>query len=98
MNLTIKEQDETIVTRISGRFDTAAAQEVDMQPLIQLADKKIIFDCAEMEFISSAGLRQLLTLYRECKAKNGEIVMRNVAPGVMRVFQVAGFKPLFAFE
>ncbi len=98
MKLTIIEKENVIESKIVGAFDTAATKTVDMQPLLDNADKKIVFDCSEMEFITSAGLRLLLALSKECLNKGGSIVLKGVAPAVMRVFQVAGFTQFFTFE
>lgn len=98
MKLTIIEKEEMIEGKIVGAFDTAATKTIDLQPFMNNADKKIVFDCSEMEFITSAGLRLLLSLSKECLDKGGNIVLKDVDPAVMRVFQVAGFTQFFTFE
>lgn len=98
MKLDISEKEGILTGRISGRFDTLAAKEVDMKPFLDNADKTLCFDCTEMDFISSAGLRHFLALYNECRAKGGSIVLKGIVPDVMRVFKVAGFTSFFTFE
>lgn len=85
------EIDGVVYGTLSGRLDTIAAQSADIGEFIANADKKIVFDCSELNFISSAGLRLLLSIYKECRSKGGNITLKSVSPSVMRVFQVSGF-------
>ena len=96
--LNFREIDGVVYGTLSGRLDTVAAQSTDISEFIANADKKILFDCSELNFISSAGLRLLLNLYKECRGKGGSITLKSVPPTVMRVFQVSGFTTMMAFE
>ena len=96
--LDFREIDGVVYGTLSGRLDTVAAQSTDISEFIANADKKILFDCSELNFISSAGLRLLLTLYKECRGKGGSITLKSVSPTVMRVFQVSGFTTMIAVE
>ncbi len=96
--LNFKEINGVVYGTLSGRMDTVAAQSVDISKFIANADKRILFDCSDLNFISSAGLRLLLTLYKECHGKGGGITMKSVSPSVMRVFQVSGFTSMMTFE
>ena len=96
--LNYQEIDGVVYGNLSGRLDTVATQSTDISEFIANADKKIVFDCSELNFISSAGLRLLLALYKECRIKGGSITLKSVSPSVMRVFQVSGFVNMMAFE
>ena len=85
------EIDGVVYGTLSGRLDTIAALSADIGEFIANADKKIVFDCSELNFISSAGMRLLLSIYKECRSKGGNITLKSVSPSVMRVFQVSGF-------
>lgn len=98
MELNFNESEGIVRGTFTGRLDTAAAQVTDISEFLANADKKIVFDCSKLEFISSAGLRLLLALYKECRAKGGSITMKSVCPSVMRVFKVSAFTNLFSFE
>ena len=52
--------------------------------------EKLIVDLAELRYISSAGLRELLGVM-QIMEEQGEMVVRNVRPEVMDVFEVTGF-------
>ncbi|MDO5447303.1 MAG: STAS domain-containing protein [Prevotellaceae bacterium] len=98
MDLNFKELGGIVYGEFNGRLDTAAAHATDINEFIDNADKKIVFDCEKLEFISSAGLRILLALYKECRKKGGSITLKSVVPSVMRVFQVSGFANMFTIE
>lgn len=92
--------DGTIVSTLKGRLDTVSSPEfaVSMMPLLDNADKHIILDCGELEYVASSGLRQLLLLRKQTIAMGGDITLRNVQDSVRQVFTIAGFTPLFSFE
>ena len=101
MELTIKQTDEATYTGIlNGRLDTAAANQfsLDMQTLMDNADKHIVLDCSGLEFISSSGLRLLLMLRKQTIAKGGDITIKNISQEVKNVFTITGFFSLFNFE
>lgn len=98
MELNFRESDGIVYGSFDGRLDTMAAQDTDFSEFLANADKKIVFDCTNLTFISSAGLRQFLALFKECRAKGGSITLKTVSPSVMRVFQVSGFVNMFTIE
>lgn len=100
MTLTILETESNTLTGVfSGRLDTAAAIQIanEIQPLLDHADRNIILDCNNLEFISSSGLRLLLTLHKAAKAKGGTITLKGVSENVMEVLNITKFSTLFKF-
>lgn len=93
-----KEQDgNQLVVRFAGRLDTAAAAEItpEIQALEEQADKHIILDCAELEYISSSGLRLFLTLRKASASKGGKLQVRAINADIRQVFMMTGFISLF---
>lgn len=97
MTLEIIETENEMKGILSGRLDTAASQQfsADMQPLVEHADKHIILDCTNLEFISSSGLRLFLTLRKASMAKKGEVTLLGMKPDVKQVFALTGFLSMF---
>lgn len=97
MNIQIEQEGNTIVARLAGRLDTAAAAEItpDIQALAEQADKHIVLDCSELAYISSSGLRLFLTLRKESAAKGGKLQVRNINADIRQVFMMTGFISLF---
>lgn len=100
MTLEIKPQDDQIVGVLTGRLDTLASTDFarDMQPLLDAADKHIVLDCNNLEFISSSGLRLFLSLRKETIAKGGDVTITGVNGEIRSVFMLTGFYSLFKFE
>ena len=100
MTLTITPTEKQMIAQLSGRLDTAAAQQfsIDMQPLLDNADKDIVMDCNELTFISSSGLRLFLALRKETIAKGGNVTIKGVSAEIKQVFTITGFYSLFNFE
>jgi len=100
MKITIEEQaDYTLVTLI-GSLDTATAIEADsiFKPITEGEGKDIVFECEQLEYIASSGLRILLDVLKKNKAKGHKVVLRNVNDDIKNVFNITGFINLFEFE
>ena len=97
MTINIDKDGNSIVVRLAGRLDTAAAVEItpNIQALAEQADQHIILDCTELEYISSSGLRLFLTLRKESASKGGKLQVRNINADIRQVFMMTGFISLF---
>lgn len=100
MTLEINIDGNAVNAVVAGRLDTAASTQfaADMQPLLDNADKTIVLDCSQMEFISSSGLRHFLSIRKQTIAKGGKVVIKGVSADVKQVFTITGFYSLFEFE
>jgi len=97
MEMKIQQDGNQIIARLKGRLDTAAAAEItpNIEALADQADKHIVLDCTELEYISSSGLRLFLTLRKESSAKGGKLQVRNINADIRQVFMMTGFISLF---
>ena len=59
--------------------------------------ESLIFEFEALEYISSAGLRVLLSSQKQMN-KQGEMVIRNVRPEIMEIFDVTGFSDILTIE
>lgn len=81
---------------VSGRLDTMTAPEFDSAvPGADCIDSDVTIDCREMEYISSAGLRSLITLLKNTKSAGHDLEITNLSPAVRPVFDMTGFSSLF---
>ena len=101
MKTTIQEFDENIIVTMIGSLDTAAAIETEqtLKPVTapEVA-KDIVFECQELEYIASSGLRILLDVLKKTKARGKRVVMRNLNEEIKNVFKITGFINLFECE
>ncbi len=82
----------------AGRLDTTTAPELEAVLKESLADvNELVFDLSGLEYISSAGLRVLLSAQKTMD-KSGRMTVRNVNELVMEVFEVTGFSDILTIE
>lgn len=100
MNITIQETDAKIIATLSGELDTAAAQEAEkqLQPLLDSKGKEVVLDCTKLEYISSSGLRVLLSILKQAQSVGSRVVLKNVNDVIRDVLELTGFISIFEFE
>lgn len=91
--------NEEINFALVGRLDTTTAPSLDAAIAEVMPNaKKIIFDFAQLEYLSSAGLRVILSTQKTIAAKNGEFIIRHVNDTIMDVFDMTGFTSILTIE
>lgn len=100
MKTSIVESGNKLIARFSGRLDTPAAVQTaeDVKPLLEAANREIILDCTELEYISSSGLRIFLSIRKEASAHGSKVIVRNINDDIRQVFMMTGFVSLFTIE
>lgn len=93
MDITISKDGNKTLAVLSGRIDTtnAAQFQEDIKPLMEDETPDIEFDCTNMDYTSSQGLRLFLMLQKSVNAHKGQMVMKNMKPQVKEVFDITGF-------
>jgi anti-anti-sigma factor len=84
-------QDTGAVTvKLTGSLDTATASELEKQlaPVLAGAVKDIVFDLAQLKFISSAGLRVFSSTRKTLKERGGQAVFIHMQPQIQEVFEI----------
>lgn len=91
MTITNKKNDEQLKVSVEGRLDTTTAPQLE-KFLNGNADgvKELTVDLEKLEYISSAGLRVLLSAHKKM-SKVGTMKVINVRDEVMEVFDMTGF-------
>ena len=83
---------------LQGRLDTTTSPQLENELKTALDGvTELIFDLAGLEYISSAGLRVLLSAQKTMN-KQGSMTIRNVNSDVMDVFDVTGFVDILNIE
>ena len=91
MTIEIKKNQEQTIIEIVGRLDTITAPALDKTINEDLGDtQNLVLDVKGMVYISSAGLRVLLSAQKKMQ-KIGSMKVINVCEAVMEVFEMTGF-------
>ena len=93
-----EEGDKTIVDVI-GRVDTTtvADLEKEVMPIVEDVDD-LVFNFENLEYISSAGLRLLLSIQKKMNQKSGKFALRNINEFVQEVLDMTGFADIITVE
>ena len=98
MQINKTKNDSNLTLALTGRLDTNTA------PLLEaeLGDgldgvTDLVLDFASLEYISSAGLRVILSAQKEMNAR-GKMVIKNVCADIMDVFDITGFSDILTIE
>ena len=98
MEITAKQFKNCDMLVISGRIDSSTAPQLTeaLEGVTDSGRYKIVLDMTNLEYMSSAGFRALLSSQRVCKRYNrGEIVLVSVPERVQEALELAGFTELF---
>lgn len=98
MEITSKQFKSCDLVQVTGRVDSSTAPQLTeaLEAITEAGRFKIVLDCSELEYMSSAGFRALLTGQRTCKRYNrGELVLAAVPVRVSEALELAGFTELF---
>ena len=90
-----KRPPDGAVLRLEGRLDTPSApsaQEAFLKVASEYAD--ITLDFANLSYVSSAGLRALLSLQKQVNRTGGDLTLTNVSAAIMEVFELTGFSAM----
>ena len=100
MSATIFEKQGSLLTvRPEGRLDTAGAPELGRELQPRLTDvQELIMDFERVEYISSAGIRILLTADQTVEEHGGSMKLIHVSDLVKEIFEVTGFVDILTIE
>ncbi len=98
MNIIKKTNGSELTIGLEGRLDTTTSPELTKELDSSLEGvTKLVFDLAKLEYISSSGLRVLLSAQKTMNA-NGSMTVINVSEMVMEVFEITGFTDILTIE
>jgi anti-sigma B factor antagonist len=98
MEIKVTQYKHCDLVKVSGRVDSLTAPKLseELNKIMSNGRYKIAIDLSEDQFLSSAGLRALISAQKNCKRYNrGEVVLANVPEFILGVFELAGFTSIF---
>ena len=98
MNINQEKEGTTLTITLDGRLDTMTAPKLEEVLCTSTDDvEKLILDLEKLEYISSAGLRVILSAQKRMN-KQGRMTVRKVKPEIMEIFEVTGFLDILNIE
>ena len=98
MNIQQEKNGNQLTVALEGRLDTMTAPELEAA-LKEALDgvEELTFDLAKLEYISSAGLRVLLSAQKTMN-RQGSMTVKNANEIIMEIFDVTGFADILTIE
>ena len=98
MNINIEKENGITILTIEGRLDTTTAPELEKTINNEGESlENLVLDFKGVDYISSAGLRVLLTAQKKMNAQ-GSMELRNVSEAVMDIFEMTGFAEILVIK
>ena len=97
MDIELSRLGKAVVVGVKGRVATedAGLFEARCDQYIQKGEKSLVFDFTDLEYLSSSGLRGILSVSKKLKAIGGKLVIAGVRGKVQEIFDIAGFTSMF---
>jgi anti-anti-sigma factor len=90
--------DQAVVVCVEGRVDASNATLFEGHCKRQMTDhqrRSLVLDMSKVEYLSSAGLRAILSLGKQTQAGGGKLVLCGLSGVVREIFAISGFLNLF---
>lgn len=98
MNIDKKQNGDSLLVSLEGRLDTTTAPQLEAALRTDISGiKELEFDFSALEYISSAGLRVLLSAQKVMN-KQGKMTIKNVNEDIMDIFEITGFVDILSIE
>jgi anti-sigma B factor antagonist len=97
MELIEKKTEKCMIIGIKGRLDTINYSILEKR-LTELLDQnidRILINCAQMDYVSSSGLRILLMALKRITMIKGKFVLCNLQENIREIFEISGFTTIF---
>lgn len=90
-------ENDVVSVRAEGRLDAATVSifEQAMQQLLDGRHYRLVVDLGSVSYISSSGLRAMITARRQARAQGGDMLLCCMSPRVRQVFDMMGFSSVF---
>ena len=98
MTINKEKTSDALTVSLKGRLDTTTAPQLEKELKPELPGiRKLVLDLTDLTYISSAGLRVLLSS-QKIMNKQGEMIVRGAGEDVMDIFEITGFTNILNIE
>lgn len=98
MQITTQESGAVSVVAVSGRVDSATAPDLEaaLKRLVDAEKTQLVLDLLSVEYMSSAGLRAMVSTLKSVKRVNGDLRIASPSQRVEEVLRLAGLTAIFS--
>lgn len=98
MNVTKDTKNDKKIIRLDGRLDATSVPQVEEFLNVEINGKSLIvvIDFSKVDYLSSAGMRLLLSCSKRMRGKNGELRIHSIQDDVKEIIQMAGFEKVLS--
>ncbi len=93
MHIQEEKQGEIFILTISDHLDTASSTVLESRLLgsIDQGERRVLVDCAPLDYVNSAGLKVFLLAAKKLEALGGRLILCGLTPSVLMIFEMIGF-------
>lgn len=94
VELSTEKKEEVLILRVGGRLDAVSSPQLEKQVMESINEGnhlKVLMNFENVDYLSSAGMRLLLSTTKKLKSKDGKFVICAINDSVMEVIKMAGF-------
>lgn len=99
LSVDIEENDPSFVAvRVEGRVDATSSPGLEQKiaPYLEKPSPKVLLDFARVDYLSSAGMRLLLSVSKKAKSSGGLVAICSLGEEVLEIIKMAGFERILA--
>lgn len=100
MEIDHRVENGILIVTISGRLDAATSPvaEETIKKTMEGEENLLLFDLSSLEYLSSGGLRVILSTAKEIKRREGKVALCCLNPYVNEIFEVSGFASMIPIK
>jgi anti-anti-sigma factor len=98
MEISEDRKADAVVLALSGKLDATTAKTFEKKILSQIesGERRFVINLAQLDYISSAGLRVFLLAAKRLNTANGKILLSSLQDSVRELFDITGFSSIFS--
>ncbi len=99
MTINMQRQGSELTIAPEGRLDTLTSPQLEKELGTALDGvQSLVFDFEKLEYLSSAGIRVMLSTYKKMSKQGGSMCIKNVCPEVEEIFEMTGLTSVFGVQ
>jgi anti-anti-sigma factor len=100
MEIDHRVENGILIIAINGRLDAASAPvaEGEINKALEGEQNRLLFDLSALEYLSSGGLRVILSAAKEIRRREGKVALAALTQYVYEIFEVSGFTAMLPIK